>query len=78
MITAQFELGEFIAAEQVLRKCHERRRRIKDPSLLVQYNYCCGQFFDFNRKFLMAGYRYYQACNIPGSPLVKKKSHILE
>jgi hypothetical protein len=54
-----FELKEFISAEQMLRKCHEKRRKIKTPLLLVQYNYCCGQFFDFNRKFTMAAYRYY-------------------
>lgn len=64
-----FELKEFIAAEQMLRKCHEKRRKVKTPLLLVQYNYCCGQFFDFNRKFLMAAYRYYQACNVTDSPL---------
>lgn len=64
-----FELKEFISAEKMLRKCHEKRRKIKTPLLLVQYNYCCGQFFDFNRKFLMAAYRYYQACNVTDSPL---------
>lgn len=58
-ITCMFELKELIAAEQMLRKCHEKRRKIKTPLLLVQYNYCCGQFFDFSRKFLMAAYRYY-------------------
>ena len=68
---SQFELKQFMSAEGVLRKCHERRRRIKDPKLLVQYNYCCGQYFDFNRKFLEAGYRYYQACNILDSSMVK-------
>jgi hypothetical protein len=68
-ITCMFELKEFIAAEKMLRKCHEKRRLIKTPLLLVQYNYCCGQFFDFNRKFLLAAYRYYQACNITDSPL---------
>lgn len=54
LIVAQFELGEFMTAENVLRKCHERRRKIKKPRLLVQYNYCCGQYCDFNRKYLEA------------------------
>jgi hypothetical protein len=71
-----FELKEFISAEKMLRKCHEKRRKIKTPKLLVQYNYCCGQFFDFNRKFLAAAYRYYQACNVADSPL--KASNIQE
>ena len=63
LITAFLELKESISCEPLLRKTHEIASQVKDIDLQIQYNYCCGQYFDFGRKFLQSAYRYYEACN---------------
>lgn len=64
LVTANLEIKQSLACEPVLMKAHEMASKIKDKDLLIQYNYCCGEYYNFSRKYLTAAMRYYSACNI--------------
>ena len=69
LITAYLEIKQSISCEPILMKAHGIAPKISDKDLLIQYNYCCGQFYNFNRKFLLSGMRYYAACNIESASM---------
>lgn len=69
LITAYLEIKQSISCEPLLMKAHELASKVKDKDLLIQYNYCCGQYYNFNRKFLLSGLRYYAACNIDSTTM---------
>lgn len=69
LVTANLEIKQSIACEPVLMKAHELAPKIKERDLLIQYNYCCGEYYNFSRRYLTAAMRYYSACNIESSSL---------
>ena len=64
LITAYLENKQSISCEALLMEAHKLATKIKNNDLLIQYNYCCGQYYNLTRKFLLSGMRYYAACNI--------------
>jgi hypothetical protein len=69
LITAYLEIKQSISCEVILMKAHSLAKKIQNKDLLIQYHYCCGQFYNFNRKFLLSGMRYYAACNIDSASI---------
>ena len=69
LITAYLELKEHISCEPLLLKAHELAAKIKSQDLLIQYNYCCAQYYNLTRKFQLSAMRYYAACNIESASI---------
>ena len=65
LITAYLELKQSISCEPLLAVAHQLASKTKkNKELQIQYNYCCGQYFNFNRQFLHSAMRYYAASSI--------------
>lgn len=65
LITAYLELKQSISCEPLLAVAHQLASKTsKNKALQIQYNYCCGQYFNFNRQFLHSAMRYFAASSI--------------